>query len=97
MSKASVYDIIKCPILTEKSTAASENGKYVFEVKSTANKSQIKKALEAIYNVKVKAVNSLNRAGKAKITKGVKGKRNDKKIAIISLLPGQTIDMSLGV
>ena len=91
------YKIIRKPIVTEKATKLSEFNKVVFEVASKSNKSEIKGAVEKLFSVKVKAVNIINTKGKVKRFKGVLGKRNDIKKAIITLVEGNTIDISAGV
>ena len=91
------YKIIHKPIVTEKATKLSEFNKVVFEVASKSNKNEIKGAIEKIFSVKIKAVNIINTNGKVKRFKGVVGKRNDIKKAIITLVEGNTIDISAGV
>ena len=91
------YKIIRKPIVTEKATKLSEFNKVVFEVASKSNKNEIKSAIEKLFSVKVKAVNIINTKGKTKRFKGVLGKRNDIKKAVITLVEGNTIDISAGV
>ena len=91
------YKIIRKPIVTEKATKLSEFNKIVFEVASKSNKYEIKNAVEKLFSVKVKAVNIINIKGKVKRFKGVLGKRNDLKKAVITLEEGNTIDISAGV
>ena len=91
------YKIIRKPIVTEKATKLSEFNKVVFEVASKSNKNEIKGAIEKLFSVKVKAVNIINTKGKLKRFKGVLGKRNDVKKAVITLVEGNTIDISAGV
>tara|TARA_B100000963_G_scaffold330710_1_gene320967 strand:- start:574 stop:897 length:324 start_codon:yes stop_codon:yes gene_type:complete len=91
------YRIIRKPIVTEKATKLSEFNKVVFEVASKSNKNEIKSAVEKLFSVKVKAVNIINIKGKVKRFKGVLGKRNDIKKAVITLEEGNTIDISAGV
>lgn len=91
------HDLIKHPIVTEKSTNLSEYNKYVFEVLKTANKSNVKAAIESIFDVKVKKVNILNQNGKTKKFRGNMGRRSDKKKALITLEKDQAIDFSGGV
>ena len=91
------YKIIRKPIVTEKATKLSEFNKVVFEVMSKSNKNEIKNAVEKLFSVKVKAVNIINIKGKVKRFKGVLGKRNDLKKAVITLEEGNTIDISAGV
>lgn len=97
MSKFSNYDIIRSPVVTEKSTLASEHGKVVFDVAIDATKLQIKEAVEGLFQVKVKDVNTLIRKGKVKRFRNVKGVRNNVKKAIVTLVDGQSIDISTGV
>jgi large subunit ribosomal protein L23 len=97
MSKFSNYDIIRSPVVTEKSTLASEHSQVVFDVAIDATKPQIKAAVEGLFSVKVKAVNTLVRKGKVKRFRNVRGVRNDVKKAIVTLVDGQTIDISTGV
>jgi large subunit ribosomal protein L23 len=91
------YDIIKKPIITEKATMASENNAVVFQVKMEATKPQIKEAVEAVFGVKVKAVNTTITKGKAKKFRGRAGVRSDKKKAYVTLVEGNTIDVSTGL
>tara|TARA_B100000900_G_scaffold64680_1_gene49935 strand:- start:411 stop:734 length:324 start_codon:yes stop_codon:yes gene_type:complete len=91
------YKIIRKPIVTEKATKLSEFNKVVFEVSPKSNKNEIKGAVEKLFSVKVKAVNIINIKGKLKRFKGVLGKRNDIKKAVITLEEGNTIDISAGV
>ena len=97
MSKFSNYDIIRSPVVTEKSTLASEHGQIVFDVAVDATKPQIKAAVEGLVSVKVKAVNTLVRKGKVKRFRNSLGVRNDTKKAIVTLVDGQSIDISTGV
>ncbi len=96
-AKAEHYDVIRKPIITEKSTLASENGAVVFEVAIDAAKPQIKDAVEALFGVKVKAVNTTITKGKVKRFRGVTGKRRDVKKAYVTLEEGNTIDVSTGL
>ena len=91
------YRIILKPILTEKATKLSQFNKVVFEVTSKTNKNEIKGAVEKLFSVKVKSVNIINIKGKVKRFKGILGKRNDIKKAVITLEKGNTIDISAGV
>jgi len=96
-TKAELYDVIRRPIITEKATMASENGAVVFEVAIDANKPQIKEAVEGLFNVKVKAVNTTITKGKTKRFKGQLGKRKDVKKAYVTLVDGNTIDVTTGL
>ena len=91
------YDVIRNPVVTEKSTLASEHGQVVFDVAMDATKTEIKSAVEALFSVKVKAVNTLVRKGKVKRFRGRVGVRNDVKKAVVTLVDGQSIDISTGV
>ena len=91
------YDIIKSPVITEKSTAASEHNKVIFNVARSATKPEIKAAVEALFKVKVTAVNTLIRKGKNKRFRGVLGKTGDSKRAIVTLAEGQSIDVTTGL
>ena len=96
-AKAEHYDVIRKPIITEKSTMASENGAVVFEVAIDSNKPQIKQAVEALFGVKVKAVNTSITKGKTKRFRGQLGRRTDVKKAYVTLEEGNTIDVSTGL
>ncbi len=91
------YDVIRRPVITEKSTAASEHNKVVFAVAPSATKSQIKAAVEALFKVKVVSVNTLNRKGKNKRFRGIAGRTSDSKRAIVTLQEGQMIDVTTGL
>ena len=91
------YDVIRRPIITEKSTAASEFNKVIFAVAPTATKGQIKAAVEALFKVKVVSVNTLNRKGKNKRFRGVAGRTASSKRAIVTLQEGQMIDVTTGL
>ena len=96
-AKPEHYDVIRRPVITEKATMASENGAVVFEVDIAANKPAIKDAVETLFGVKVKAVNTVVTKGKQKRFKGVKGRRNDVKKAYVTLEEGNTIDVTTGL
>jgi large subunit ribosomal protein L23 len=91
------YDVIVSPVITEKATNASEHNKVVFKVALTATKPQIKEAVEKLFDVKVKSVNTLRRQGKWKTFKGRMGQQSDTKRAIVTLEEGQTIDVTTGL
>jgi large subunit ribosomal protein L23 len=91
------YDVIRKPVITEKSTMASEHGAVVFEVAMDANKPQIKEAVETLFGVKVKAVNTTVTKGKTKRFRGIRGRRADVKKAYVTLEEGNTIDVSTGL
>jgi len=94
---ASIYDVIRKPIITEKSTVLGEQSKYVFEVAKDAEKAVVQKAIEKIFTVKVKAVNILNNKGKQKRFKGVIGRRSNVKKAIVTLEKDYSIDLAGGI
>ncbi len=96
-NKADLYDVIRKPIITEKATMASENGAVVFEVAIDANKPLIKEAVETLFGVKVKAVNTSITKGKVKRFRGQPGRRRDVKKAYVTLEEGNTIDVTTGL
>tara|TARA_B100000676_G_scaffold190534_1_gene187436 strand:- start:444 stop:725 length:282 start_codon:yes stop_codon:yes gene_type:complete len=87
-------NLIKKPVITEKSTANAQFNKYIFEVRNDANKINIKKTIEEIYKVKVQKLNSLSIKSKPKVFKGQRGSRSELKRIIVTLKEGNTIDMS---
>ncbi|AIF81731.1 50S ribosomal protein L23 [endosymbiont of Acanthamoeba sp. UWC8] len=91
-----LYDVLICPLYTEKSTIHAEQSKSSFKISGNATKAQVKNAVEKIFNAKVLKVNVINCKGKKKIFKGVKGKRSDYKKAIVTLEKGKTIDFAGG-
>lgn len=91
------YDVILSPVITEKSTEASENNQIVFRVAKTASKPEIKAAVEALFSVKVMGVNTLVRKGKVKRFRGRKGRQSDVKHAVVTLQDGQSIDVTTGL
>lgn len=91
------YDTIVAPVVTEKSTRLGELSQVVFRVRKDATKPQIKSAVEALFDVKVTAVNTLNVKGKVKRFRGTLGKRGDVKKAIVTLAEGQKIDVTTGI
>ena len=96
-AKPEHYDVIVKPIITEKATMASENGAVVFEVAKDASKPQIKEAVETLFGVKVKAVNTTITKGKQKRFRGMLGRRKDVKKAYVTLEEGNTIDVTTGL
>ena len=94
MRQEELYDVIRAPLVTEKSTMVSESNQVMFKVAMTATKPDIKEAVERLFNVKVLAVNTLIRKGKAKRFRGVNGRQSDFKKAIVTLEEGQTIDIT---
>ncbi|HTT80509.1 MAG TPA: 50S ribosomal protein L23 [Stellaceae bacterium] len=91
------YDAIVAPVITEKATLASESNQFVFKVARNATKPQIKAAIEQLFDVKVTAVNTLLRKGKRKTFRGVRGRQQDMKKAIVTLADGYRIDMTTGL
>jgi len=97
MHQIKAYDIILAPVITEKSTMASEHNQVMFRVRRTATKPEIKAAVETLFGVKVKAVNTLNRKGKIKRFRGMLGRLKDVKNAIVTLEEGERIDVTTGL
>lgn len=102
MSKTSVqdpryYDVIIAPMITEKATTISEYNQVVFKVARAATKPMIKEAVEKLFDVKVKRVNTLVHKGKLKVFKGKRAHRSDIKKAIVTLEEGQSIDVTTGL
>jgi large subunit ribosomal protein L23 len=97
VSRERMYDLILAPVITEKSTRVSEHNQVVFRVPLTATKPEIKAAVEGLFNVQVKAVNTLIAKGKTKRFRGIVGRRSDTKKAIITLAEGQSIDVTTGI
>jgi len=91
------YDIIVTPMITEKATTASEHNKVVFKVAAKATKPQIKEAIEKLFDVKVKGVNTLVRKGKTKVFRGQFGSQSDTKRAVVTLEEGHRIDVTTGL
>ncbi len=91
------YDIIVKPVITEKATLASEHNQVIFKVSLNATKPEVKKAIETLFEVKVKAVNTLRRKGKTKRFKGFVGQQGDFKKAIVTLEDGYSIDVTTGL
>ena len=91
------YDVVVAPVITEKATLLSEHNAVVFKVAKDESKPEIKAAVEALFNVNVKAVNTLVQKGKTKRWKGKPYTRGDVKKAIVTLAEGQTIDVTTGI
>ena len=92
-----MYEIIREPVVTEKSTLGSEHGQVTFRVPLSATKPRVKEAVETLFKVKVKGVNTSIQKGKMKRFKGKAGMRSDVKKAIVTLEDGQTIDVGVGL
>ena len=97
LPKDQLYGVILSPVITEKATQGSQHNQVTFRVRSDATKPDIRAAVEGLFNVKVKAVNTLNVRGKTKRFRGFIGKRSDYKKAVVSLAEGQTIDVTTGI
>ena len=91
------YDVILSPVITEKATARSEFNQVVFRVRKDATKPQIKEAVERLFDVKVKSVNTLVTKGKVKLFRGNRGQRSDVKKAVVTLQEGHSIDITTGL
>ena len=97
ITKERMYDIIRGPVITEKSTLGSEHGQVTFKVAMDATKPEIKAAAEGLFDVKVNAVNTLRQAGKIKRFRGRLGRRVETKKAMVTLADGQSIDVTTGI
>ena len=97
MNKLDNYDVLIAPVVTEKATVASEHNKLVFRVRSEATKPDIKTAVEQLFNVKVKAINTIVRKGKRKQFRGIRALQSDTKRAIVTLEEGYSIDVTTGL
>jgi large subunit ribosomal protein L23 len=97
MSREAMYEIIRSPVITEKATLLTERNQVVFRVATGANKLEIKRAVETLFNVKVLGVNTLVQKGKTKRFKGRPGVRSDVKKAYVQLAEGQSIDLTSNV
>lgn len=91
------YDIVRAPLITEKTSVIAENNQVAFTVAKDASKPEIKQAIEDLFKVEVTAVNTLIQKGKTKRFRGRPGRRSDVKKAIVTLAEGQTIDVTSGV
>jgi large subunit ribosomal protein L23 len=99
MSKRRIdaHDVIRAPVITEKSTLVSEHNQVIFKVASGVSKTDIKAAVEKLFNVKVKAVNTHVRKGKMKTFKNIRSRQSDSKRAIVTLEEGYSIDVTTGL
>jgi len=97
MKKDNIYTTVLGPVITEKATIGSEHGQVSFRVAMNSTKPRIKKAIEELFSVKVKSVNTLRVKGKTKVFRGVKGRRSDWKKAVVTLEDGESIDVMGGV
>lgn len=94
---AEMFDVIRRPVITEKAMKGSEHNQVVFLVDVNATKTDVKKAVESVFGVKVVSVNTLRQQGKQKMFRGTKGVRNETKKAIVTLAEGQSIDVTAGI
>ncbi len=94
---AEMYDILTRPIITEKALRGSENGQVTFEVPMSATKTEVKNAVEAVFGVKVKSVNTVRQIGKIKRFRGKLGQRSEVKKAVVTLAEGYNIDVTTGI
>ena len=97
VSRARMYEVIRAPLITEKTTNGSEHSQVTFKVAADATKPEIKQAVEGLFKVKVKAVNTVTVKGKSKVFRGRPGVRSDWKKAIVSLVDGHKIDVTTGL
>ncbi len=97
MSTLNAYDVIRRPVITEKATLSSENNQVIFEVATAATKPEIKSAIEELFKVKVKAVNTILTKGKSKRFRGRPYRRSDTKKAVVTLVEGHSIDVTSGL
>jgi large subunit ribosomal protein L23 len=97
VSRERIYEIVRGPVITEKATMGSEHNQVTFKVAVDASKPEIKTAIETLFKVKVKAVNTLRQEGKEKRFKGTLGRRNEVKKAIVTLEAGHSIDVTTGI
>ena len=94
LSRESMYEIVRSPVITEKATLLTERNQVVFRVALDASKPEIKQAVETLFGVKVTGVNTLVQKGKTKRFKGRPGTRSDVKKAYVQLAEGQSIDLT---
>ena len=97
LTREEMHAIVLSPVITEKATQGSEHGQVTFRVARAATKPEIKAAVEGLFGVKVRAVNTMRQQGKTKMFRGRPGQRSDFKKAIVTLVEGQTIDVTTGI
>lgn len=97
LAEARLYDVLVRPIITEKSSRAAEQNKITFAIAPKATKADVKQAVEALFKVDVKKVNTINIDGKVKRFRGQPGRRSDLRKAIVTLAAGQSIDLQAGL
>ena len=96
-SQERIYELIRRPLVTEKSTMNSEFNQFTFEVPVDANKHEIKTAIQTLFKVKVTGVNTILQKGKTKRFRGQAGRRSDYKKAVVTPADGDSIDVTTGV
>ena len=96
-SRERIYELLRAPVVTEKSTLGSEHNQVTFRVPMDASKPEIKAAVEELFKVKVKAVNTLRQQGKVKRFRGIRGRRSASKKAFVTLVEGHSIDITAGI
>jgi large subunit ribosomal protein L23 len=97
LTRQQMYDIVRAPVITEKATIVSEHNQVIFRVPLTANKREVKAAVEGLFNVNVTAVNTIRVMGQLKRHRGRPGRRSDYKKAVVTLREGQRIDVTTGI
>jgi large subunit ribosomal protein L23 len=97
MTREAMYSVIRSPVITEKATMLTEKGQVVFRVAMDATKPEIKAAVETLFGVDVRSVNTLVQKGKNKRFRGRPGRRSDEKKAYVELAEGQSIDLTAGL
>ena len=97
LTRQQMYDIVRAPVITEKATNVSEHDQVVFRVPLSATKREVKAAVEGLFDVKVKAVNTIRVQGKLKRSRGRLGRRSDYKKAVVTLGEGQRVDVTAGI
>jgi large subunit ribosomal protein L23 len=97
LTRQQMYDLIRSPVITEKATNVSEYDQVIFRVPLTATKREVRAAIEGLFNVEVRAVNTIRVMGKLKRFRGRLGRRSDYKKAIVTLGSGQRIDVTTGI
>jgi large subunit ribosomal protein L23 len=97
LTRQQMYDIVRAPVITEKATIVSEHNQVIFRVPLTADKREVKAAVEGLFNVNVIAVNTIRVMGKLKRVRGRPGRRSDYKKAVVTLREGQRIDVTTGI
>ncbi len=97
VSETRIYEVLRAPMITEKSTTGAQYNQVTFKVALDASKPEIKAAVEKLFSVKVEKVNTLRQKGKVKRFRGRRGQRNDFKKAIVTLSEGDSIDVTTGI